>query len=353
MPRKSRENKDIRSFVLGNIERHPRDMAKQIIERFGVSRPAANGYLHRLVEAGVLSAAGVTNARRYSLRDYVSRSFKFSVTPEVEEHVIWRNSAAPLLAELQQNIREICEHGVTEMVNNVLFHSQSDRAEVIVRVNLRRVSITVIDVGIGIFENIRRACNLDDPRLALLELSKGKLTTDPDGHSGEGIFFTSRMFDKFTILSGSLYYARERRDDSDWLIEVETLDKDKRGTMVTLEISKTATQTVEDIFNEYENDEKGFSITHVPVRLAVYKDELLISRSQARRILARFDRFSEVMLDFKDVPKIGQAFADEIFRVLSTGAPGNQNSAYPNVGANKKYDLTRYSWNVRSRPGQC
>ena len=38
-------------------------------------------------------------------------------------------------------------------------------------------------------------------------------------------------------------------------------------------------------------------------------------------ILARFDDFSEVLLDFKDVPEIGQAFADEIFRVFGIAHP--------------------------------
>ena len=38
-----------------------------------------------------------------------------------------------------------------------------------------------------------------DKRQALFELSKGKFTTDPSRHSGEGVFFTSRMFDDFEI----------------------------------------------------------------------------------------------------------------------------------------------------------
>jgi len=36
-------------------------------------------------------------------------------------------------------------------------------------------------------------------------LAKGKLTTDPKRHSGEGIFFSSRMFDEFDILSGGVF----------------------------------------------------------------------------------------------------------------------------------------------------
>jgi hypothetical protein len=45
-------------------------------------------------------------------------------------------------------------------------------------------------------------------------------------------------------------------------------------------------------------------------------DESLVSRSQARRLLARFERFKEVILDFEGIASIGQAFADEIFRVF-------------------------------------
>jgi len=62
-------------------------------------------------------------------------------------------------------------------------------------------------------------------------------------------------------------------------------------------------------------------ITVVPVRLAQYGDDKLISRSQAKRLLARLDRFKTVLFDFKAVETIGQAFADEIFRVFAQGHP--------------------------------
>jgi hypothetical protein len=47
----------------------------------------------------------------------------------------------------------------------------------------------------------------------------------------------------------------------------------------------------------------------------------MISRSQAKRVLARVDKFTEVVLDFEGVNEIGQAFADEIFRVFSQAHP--------------------------------
>ena len=47
----------------------------------------------------------------------------------------------------------------------------------------------------------------------------------------------------------------------------------------------------------------------------------LVSRSQARRILSGLELFKEVILDFKDIEYIGQAFADEIFRVFTNMNP--------------------------------
>ena len=55
--------------------------------------------------------------------------------------------------------------------------------------------------------------------------------------------------------------------------------------------------------------------------LAQYGNDQLISRSQAKRLLARVELFKIVVLDFKEVPNIGQAFADEIFRVFAQRHP--------------------------------
>ncbi|MBV9859887.1 MAG: DUF4325 domain-containing protein [Alphaproteobacteria bacterium] len=322
MVRKSRVNDDLRAFILSEVGNRPRDIASVAATHFGVTRQTAGRYLRQLVAEGALTATGVTYARRYALRDYIDETITCPVTPATEEHVIWREHVAPLIRDgLPQNVLEICEHGVNEMVNNAIHHSESQIAVILVKCNAHRVLIEICDTGVGIFEKIRRECHLDDGRLALLELSKGKLTTDPKGHSGEGIFFTSRMFNSFSIYSGSLFFTREMLDDDDWLVETENRQELRNGTMITLEISKTATHTAHEIFRKYEDEDRTFARTHVPVRLARYGDEQLVSRSQARRVLARFERFSEVILDFKDVPRIGQAFADEIFRVYRRENP--------------------------------
>jgi uncharacterized protein (DUF1330 family) len=60
---------------------------------------------------------------------------------------------------------------------------------------------------------------------------------------------------------------------------------------------------------------------HIPMVLEQHGSEGLVTRSQAKRLLTRFDRFKEIVLDFQDVENIGQAFADEIFRVFHNEHP--------------------------------
>jgi hypothetical protein len=94
------------------------------------------------------------------------------------------------------------------------------------------------------------------------------------------------------------------------------------GTFVSMQISTSSVRTTKEVFDQYSPDaEEGFTRTHVVVNIARYGEENLVSRSQAKRLLAGVDRFKEVVLDFKGVSMIGQAFADEIFRVFHQQNP--------------------------------
>jgi len=165
-----------------------------------------------------------------------------------------------------------------------------------------------------------QALDLEDHRHVILELSKGKLTTDPERHTGERIFFTSRVFDRFSILSGRLFFQHQEPDD-DWLLE--DAQAAHQGTAVNMLISTRSPRTAKEVYDRYarDPDDLSFTRTHVPVGLLRYGEENLVSRSQAKRLLARFDRFQEVFLDFEGVDTIGPAFADEIFRVFRRQNP--------------------------------
>ena len=98
--------------------------------------------------------------------------------------------------------------------------------------------------------------------------------------------------------------------------------KNEAGTAVYMLIKRNSKREIQAVFDDYaEPDEYQFNKTVIPVRLAQYENEKLISRSQAKRLLIRIERFHNVIFDFEGVLAIGQAFADEIFRVYAKNHP--------------------------------
>jgi hypothetical protein len=127
------------------------------------------------------------------------------------------------------------------------------------------------------------------------------------------------MFDKFAILSGGIYFSHDFNKPEDWILE---RDKPKKGTAVFMKLSNNTSRTSKQIFDDFSSgDNYAFTKTVVPVKLAQYGEETLVSRSQAKRLLARVDRFKVVIFDFADVSTVGQSFADEIFRVFKNQHP--------------------------------
>ena len=128
------------------------------------------------------------------------------------------------------------------------------------------------------------------------------------------------MFDAFDILSGGVFFTLDIVRDEDWLLERPT---PRAGTAVSMRLDHHATRTSREIFDEFtvDQDVPVFAKTVVPVRLAQFGDDQLISRSQAKRVVARLDLFHTVLLDFTGVPMIGQAFADEVFRIFPRDHP--------------------------------
>jgi anti-sigma regulatory factor (Ser/Thr protein kinase) len=309
----------IRNYILEHVEHHPADIAKHSAEHFTISRQAVNKHLGHLVEERALIQEGHTRNKIYKLCPQVEWEKFYELTPSLEEDVVWRQDIAPLLGQLPENVVDIWRYGFTEMFNNAIDHSGAERIRVEVTKTAASTEIFIYDNGVGIFKKIQQALNLLDERHAVLELSKGKLTTDPERHTGEGIFFASRMFDSFRILSADTFFSHQHGDDEDWVMQNQ---RTARGTSVFMRLNNHTSRTTHKIFSEFQSGEDiGFTKTVVPVRLAQYGDDKLVSRSQAKRLLDRVDRFKTVLLDFTGVTSIGQAFADEIFRVFRKGHP--------------------------------
>lgn len=309
----------IRRFLLNAIKAGDSDYMLHAMETFNLTRQAVHRHLSELVKLGFLKASGKTNGRTYSLGPIRSHSKQMKLKGLRESDVYMREFGF-VFSGLPRELEDICHYGFTEILNNAIDHSCGELVDISVERNLDSIRIEITDDGEGIFIHIARIMKLSDPRESILELSKGKLTTDPENHSGQGIFFTSRAFDKFFIFSGALVFSHDGNGTYDFLLHD---DRDHYGTKVVMEILISSARSLKDVFDEFTDAEEdlAFNKTVVPVKLALYEGEQLISRSQAKRILNRIEKFKTVILDFQDVSLIGQGFADEVFRVFATRNP--------------------------------
>lgn len=319
MARLRTRGEEVRRYILDHVERHPDAIGRFAAEHFGISRQAVNNHLRQLVDEGALEAIGRTRGRIYRLRPQSVWQESYSITSSLAEDRVWREHVRPQLGRLPDNVQDIWHYGFTEMFNNAIDHSGGQRIKVHLQRTASHAEIMILDDGEGIFRRIQRLLQLHDERHAVLELAKGKLTTDPERHTGEGIYFSSRMFDEFAILSGGVCFSHAFNKPEDWILERQN---PASGTAVFMRMDHHSARTLRQVFDKFTAGEDfGFKKTVVPVNLARYGDELLVSRSQAKRLLARVDRFRVVILDFEGVDRIGQAFADEVFRVFRRKHP--------------------------------
>jgi DNA-binding transcriptional ArsR family regulator len=284
--------------------------AGEIAERVGVTRQTVHRHLRQLVEEGVLTVAGAGRGTRYRRRD---RAISMTLsTLGLDETSAWENLDTPesLVRSLSAAARSTTTYAFTELVNNVVDHSGASEVSFEIRRQASTIILEVIDRGIGVFEHIRQRLGLTNEIEALQELSKGKTTTIPDRHSGEGIFFTSKAVHLFEIRSGTLRWVVDnRRGDT----AVGILDPPVEGTEARLELDDDRVCPLIEVFKEYAEDLE-FDRTRIVVRLFSI-GTTFISRSEAKRLLHGLEKFREVVLDFDAVELVGQGFADEVFRV--------------------------------------
>jgi anti-sigma regulatory factor (Ser/Thr protein kinase) len=301
--------REIRQFILARVDEHPQDITQLTAKQFGLTRQAVNLHLQRLLADSDLLRQGKTRRTRFFLAP--KKTWQKSYSRQPSESDVWENDVFPLISDLPENTFDIWRYCFTEMFNNALDHSSGTRITVRLKRTAVNTEIAVIDNGVGIFKKIQRAMKFSDERHSALELAKGKFTTDPERHTGEGIFFTSKMLDGFDISSGGVYFT-----------SVSPL-KNPKGTAVWMKLKNTTDRSRKEVFDDYASAENDYAFdkTVVPVKMAEHSPDDLISRSQAKRLLLRIDRFRRVVLDFQNVNQIGQAFADEIFRVFVRGHP--------------------------------
>lgn len=328
--------------LLELVSENDRNVSARLAEAFNITRQAASQRVRAAIRHGLIESTGRGPGTRYKLATLAKEERAFQ-REGLEEHFVWSSVLAPVVSEFSTNVIDIWQYGLTEMINNAIDHSNGTKITVRIEKNGLFTHALVVDDGEGIFLKIQKALSLQDPRESILELAKGKLTTDPTRHTGEGIFFSSKVFDLFDIRSGSLHFMHND-GAHDWLIERPL---EAPGTEVFMCLRNDSQRTLKEIFDKFAvPDEYTFAKTVVPVRLAQYEGEKLVSRSQARRLVFRFEKFQTIILDFEGVEEIGQAFADEVFRVFQINHPKSK-LVPANMGGGVKRMVSRAKAELR------
>lgn len=309
--------------IIGELPVKARLDRKLISEQYGVSLQTIAKYLKSMEKSGRILVHGKGREQYFTLPSKINK-IRYSLS-NLDEDTIWRKDIKPILIEFDENTIRKIAYIFNEMTNNAIEHSEGKTLNISYCINEYSSSFIIKDDGVGIFNKVSKALNLSDTRFAILELSKGKFTTEPNSHTGEGIFFSSKISDFFCITSGGLEFITGN-DKHEFIQNAD--NEDIMGTEVMFQVINSSRITIKDVFEKYSErpDGYGFIKTIVPVKLLEYGEDVptFVSRSQAKRLLARVERFQIIMLDFTGIDSIGQGFADEIFRVFVNEHPNVQ-----------------------------
>ncbi len=308
--------KDRKRQIEAHFDRGEAHQAGEIARSLGVTRQTAHRHLRQLVAEGRLIAEGAGRGACYRRSSFSDK--RRYATAGLEEDRVWSEMSGPgsVLERLPQKVRHILHYALTEMVNNVIDHSGASEVFIGIALEGDIVGMEVRDEGVGIFEHIRVCLSLPSELDALQELSKGKTTTMPDKHTGEGIFFTSKVSSRFEIRSGGLRWVVDNRGGD---MAVGVVEPPIVGTTIHFEVDPSEARDLTEVFAEY-TDDFHFTKTRTIIKLFAFGTEF-VSRSQAKRLVHGLEHFREVVMDFNGVDLVGQGFADEVFRVWAKQHP--------------------------------
>lgn len=337
---------DIKSLILQKLKNKGEVKANDIVRGTGFSRTYVNRFFQELKDEGKLALIGRANQARYvalqkkslvRTKQKITSYHRMLHNTDLSEDLILSDikKNTGIFAGLAKNVTHILDYAFTEMLNNAIEHSKSKTIEVDIKNDGVRIRFDIVDHGIGIFNNLMVKRNLKNELEAIQDLMKGKQTTLPERHSGEGIFFTSKVADNLQIQS-----ATKKLIFDNILGDIFIRDIKRRiGTKITFTIASSSRRNLSDVFSEYSGTSFEFSKTKVVVKLYTI-DSIYISRSQGRRILSGLEKFKTIILDFQRVETVGQAFADEVFRVWKARYPA-LDITYENANENVRFMIQR------------
>ena len=302
----------IKKFILDNLSRHRRDIIYAAIQRFGVSRQAVLKHMHTLINDKKVVAHGKTRDRFYELRPQVNYNITIPINNKFSTQLVLSKNILPHIASLPKNLVEIIQFSITALLNNISDHSKATKLYLKLYLTYDDFHMVINDNGKGIFGHISSILNLDSIQCAVLELAKGRVTTDEENHSGDELNTVIHLFDEAVIESNGIFLKYINKTSS--FSSGSSLQQ--KGTRIHLKINPDSKRTCGKTFKKLFDIEHRY--TSIPVSiLRRNKNEQINSRNQAKTILSNINNIRKIKFDFNNVDLIGPAFADELIRGLN------------------------------------
>lgn len=323
---KEDKRKAVKTYILNKIRMNDTDFTAKTMDNFQISVTTVKRYLKMALDERLICESDTASCGYELVRD--SKQWQLKNDGSLEEDTFYMEEISPFLEAFSYNTKGIWYYSFTEIMNNAIEHSAAETIYCSLRQDCLYTEISIVDDGVGIYKSIQDYAKKHlglafNREQAVMELYKGRFTTNPASHSGEGIFFTSKMLDSFAILSENTIYSY-RCHERDQFIQSHVLAYYSKlmriGTMAVMGLENGTMRTSREVFDEFAPMDEGFVKTLIPLKeLCLSGDP--VARSQARRILRRLDTFREVIFDFDGINFMGQGFADEIFRVFQNRFP--------------------------------
>jgi predicted transcriptional regulator len=324
----TKEKRDkIQHNLMELINNDDAEFIQKLIKKYSLTATSIRRYIKELIDQNIIRKDD-ERACGYDLT-WTEYEYIYDIANEnFEEHEIYGEILAPVIKDFSESAKKIWPYVFVEIMNNALEHSGADKVICKIRTSYLYTDIIIADTGEGIFQRIKdyvkKEKNIDiSTRDIILELHKGKLTIAKYLHTGEGIFFVSKMLDYFAICSDNqVFYHGMQSADASLKAYLESYANkiSGYGTTVWMCLSNFSTRKMNEIFDEFSSDNEGFSKTIIPIR-EICHGGYPVARSLARRLVYRMEQFGDIILDFSEVPMIGQGFAHEVFVVFKNKFP--------------------------------
>ncbi len=326
--------------ILALVKKNKEGCSASVLEKkLGYSRQYIVRLLNQLISQGEIYRLGKTRAAKYYSGKATDTSSSLQLIKErkgLSESVVFEEirTRMQLNRRLNKNCLTIFDYSFTEMLNNAIDHSQSRKVWISVDIDQTNILFIIKDLGIGAIENIKQGFKINDNFQALEHLFKGKQTTAPEAHSGQGIFFTSKVVDVFNITTSGMEFTIDNLKADEFLKDT----RQRKGTSVGCKIKKNTRRKIKDVFDKYTGEDYEFNQNIVKINLSGHSR--LMSRSEAKRLLLGLDEYAVLDFNFQSVDTVGQGFCDEIFRIYANKHP-DKTLSYHNTSDVVRYMIER------------